>query len=273
MRSIRRSYEPPRKPIMKRAGSAPSLGTLISVNAPFILMVDLNSFPYFEYEIKRAMDEINLNDPNAISKIYIMTISVTTMSGRPVIRCTYPDFVNIDIMHLSIADYVHNQLMKHDTCNSRIVIYTYTDIGEYLHRLDLVKYENIICCNSMERLMEVCYGIAYPQTNLYYNDVILEQLSHKIITLVNDGLCYYSDIKHALSLNIDIKSAVRDPRFELISALRFNLWLNLFEKLQPNAFCCRLVRNKQCPNMKDPGLNYCSAHKCTLCDQDCRHAI
>ena len=209
--------------------------SLIQVNAPFIVVVDIGSFPLFDQELNRAMQEINLLQRNADRRLYIIKFAVASVAGRPLIKCTRPDSSLVDIMHLSLSDYIHKQLSNHNTSASRIVIYSLNNMRGYLRKLDLFKYENVICCKSMRQLMAVCYEIEYPQDNIYYPDSIIEKLSLRIISLVNSGSYYYSDIKQQISgdfPNIDIKAAVRDVRFESNSFLRFNIWLNMFEKLK-----------------------------------------
>lgn len=207
MRPIRRSYEPPPLQGGVRIGHP--------INARYVVVVDLDTIPQFDYEIKRAFDEIQLLSPKAADSMFVITVA--TAPGN-IIRVTTPYSTSIDNF-TEVAVYVHKELSKYKI-DSRIIICSTTTLALYLKSIDIA-YSNVVSCISTAHLVRTCFEINYPDYKCF-SDTVIENL----FAIVGRDVEFHS-IRGVINkyFGPDGHTALRDPRFEVISGVRYNPWL------------------------------------------------
>lgn len=265
MRPIRRSFEPEQKTQIKKVISAGDICQVTdkqAIGAKFVVAVDLNSIPHFDYEIKRAFDEIRLLAPDAAENMFIITLA--TLPGN-IIRVTTPYSISVNDF-TGEAFHLHNELSKYKI-DSQIIICSTGPLALQLKFLDRNMYSGVINCLSTAHLIRTCFNIYYPDYKRV-SDILTEQLS-VVVKNEDDFLLARKIILKYFGQ--DGCAALRDPRFEMISGVRYNPWLASFELLVHNGLCSRLADGKQCGNVRSPGMNYCEDHKCKTCDRNCQH--
>ena len=280
MRPIRRSFDPEPKAIMKRVVSDNAIFPVGSaqynqaskkwstVSAPLVI-VDLDTIPYFDYEIKRAFEEIQLIHPKAADRLFVMTVKTTKTLDSTVVRIGTPYSISVNTAsNNTVAGMIHQELLKYNI-ESSIIVCSASTLALSLKIIDLSSYKNIISCVSTAHLVRTCFEINYPDY-MHVPDETIGKL-HAVVSQYMAEPHFYP-VKAYIENRIDGYHAMRDPRLELISGFRFNPWLLSFENIKHNGCCSQLIQGRQCSNKRYAGLNYCAEHKCDICNQVCYHS-
>ena len=247
----------------------------------FLILVDLLTVKYFDYELNRACSEIRLICPDVIDHMYIIKFSVVNgVRGHvlnvitPERTCTtrlgksYEFSSVVKILHQEIQRIPDDQrnLMKMVGCSPSLSC-------SYLRIYDPITYANMVFCESVGHVINMCAGINYISYRAQmYRDAWIESVAKLVVSSAT--FAYITGVQTLLKTRfpgLDIITILRDPRFEQITNLRFNPWLRTFETLPENDRCISLFNNEQCRNLKLPSMNYCSTHACYVCTYQCRH--
>jgi hypothetical protein len=106
-----------------------------------------------------------------------------------------------------------------------------------------------------------CFNVNYPGYEVVSDDVI-EAVARYCRELAPRNDWYIGGIDKYIErqTGIDPKLVMRDPRFELITQMRFNPWVLQFELLRDNGHCCALKNSEQCAGRRVAGSRYCNLH-------------
>ena len=247
----------------------------------FLVIVDISAVRYFDYELKRACSEIRLICPDVVDHMHIIKFSIVNSTRGNVLNvitlertCTtrlgesYEFSTVVKILHREIQRIPDDQrnIMKMIGCSPSLSC-------SYLRIYDPITYANMVFCESVGHVINICFGINYISYRAQmYRDAWIESVAKLVVS--SAIIAYTTGVQALLKTRfpgLDIIAILRDPRFEQITNLRFNPWLCTFETLPENARCISLFNNEQCRNLKLPSMNYCSAHACDVCTYQCRH--
>lgn len=246
-----------------------------------IILVDLDQTIYLEYELDRAFSEMRLSHPFARNDLYIIKFGIVHTHKNMTLSVVTPERNCTAILGNTYEISTVLKLLHREIQRSPIItyarIYGCSSSCNYMKIHNSVCYSNMVCCESVEHMISMCFGISYCGSIFResYRDTVIENIANFIVVWAPQYDYFFDPcLKNFLTVkfpSVSIVSVLRDPRFEFITKLRFDPWLGMFEILRDNGKCVALFNKRQCGNKKLAGVNYCEEHKCRYCTITCRH--
>lgn len=254
----------------------------------YIIIIDGDSQDYFAYELKRAASELKVMVPQLLKSVYFIKYTVAR-SGQETAVTVHTNGRRVTTRipsAASILRIIHNEILRLPSnvlYSSRIFLCPLISPCSYLRILDPMIYSNAVFCLSVGAVVKSIIGSGdvngadYPQYAVDAQDFTIEKIVREFYhykhsnDLSAAGACSrFIALMRSQHMDSVIK-ILRDPRFELLTNMRFNPWLYEFEQLASTGKCRMLINRHECPRPRCRGMNYCIEHMCTDCSPTCRH--
>lgn len=185
-----------------------------TINQPHIVIVYHNSYKYFQHEFDRCISEIQLIHPKVRAEIMVIAVDIHSDNYAIISTGSREIICSADRVLQIIAEEVNN--VRPTIC----------------YALGIKKFTaccKVIVCPTVDFIFERQYNINFniSTARLGVKSNIIKSFANLIADELSSGRISdkMSQLCSAKIPGVDIRKILRDPRFEILTGFRYNLWL------------------------------------------------